>query len=240
MVGPHKLISVQNTETGYGSIKVLNRLSLNVQEGEFLGILGHNGMGKSTLIRLIMGYLPAWSGSVHFRGKDITRLSIHERALLGLGYVPQGRQIFPDLTVEENLLMGLQCNIKSKCKTDVDKILDYFPRLSRLLDRNGGVLSGGEQQLLALARCLIGDPAVVLLDEPTEGIQPNILDEIVDTLLRFKKERSLSLVLVEQNLDFILDLSERVVTLESGRITGAMDPKRLQDPSVVQEYVGLC
>ncbi|MBV9590239.1 MAG: ABC transporter ATP-binding protein, partial [Hyphomicrobiales bacterium] len=175
---------VQGLCTGYGRIPILNGVDFTVDEGEFVGILGHNGMGKTTLLKALMGYLPATSGRVHFAGDDITALEPHRRARLGLGYVPQGREIFPGLTVHDNLRMG--CIERSDAGEDeiIAKVLEEFPRLKPLLNRVGGALSGGEQQLLAVARCLCCGPRLVLLDEPTEGIQPSIIEEIVETLSR--------------------------------------------------------
>ncbi|MEO0503251.1 MAG: ATP-binding cassette domain-containing protein, partial [Pseudomonadota bacterium] len=165
------ILEVDALRSGYGRIPILAGVTLSVAEGEFLGILGHNGMGKTTLMNTLMGHLPATGGTVRFNGQDMTHESAHKRALAGLGLVPQGRQIFPDLTVYENLRMGM-AGSKVEDPALLDDILGLFPRLQRLLDRRGGALSGGEQQLLALARCLCARPKLMLLDEPTEGIQP--------------------------------------------------------------------
>src|SRR3954465_6617749 len=175
------MLDVQGLRTGYGRIPILNGVSFAVNEGEFIGILGHNGMGKTTLLRALMGYLPATGGHVRLDGADITAAEPYRRARLGLGYVPQGREIFPALSVYENLRMG--CAKQVGAEDDViETVLQEFPRLKPLLDRLGGALSGGEQQLLAIARSLWGKPRLVLLDEPTEGIQPSIIEEIVDPL----------------------------------------------------------
>ncbi|SNR33224.1 ABC transporter ATP-binding protein [Puniceibacterium sediminis] len=231
------ILEIDSLHSGYGKIPILMGVTLNVAEGEFLGILGHNGMGKTTLMNTLMGHLPATSGTVRFNGQDITRLSPHKRSRAGLGLVPQGRQIFPDLSVHENLRMGMAGSTVED-PAFMQEILSLFPRLHRLLDRRGGALSGGEQQLLALARCLCSRPKLMLLDEPTEGIQPSILEEIVDTL-KVLRERGLSLVLVEQNLEFIAALSGRVLTIQKGVITGEMSPKDLQDPEMISEFVGM-
>lgn len=231
------ILEVSGLRSGYGRIPILAGITLNVAEGEFLGILGHNGMGKTTLMNTLMGHLPATGGTVRFNGQDVTGQPAHKRALAGLGLVPQGRQIFPDLTVQENLRMGM-AGSKVEDMALLDDILGLFPRLQRLLDRRGGALSGGEQQLLALARCLCARPRLMLLDEPTEGIQPSILEEIVDTL-RALRERGLSLVLVEQNLEFIAALSGRVLTIQKGVITGELMPQDLKDPQTVAEFVGM-
>lgn len=231
------ILEVDGLRSGYGSIPILSGVTLHVNSGEFLGILGHNGMGKTTLMNALMGHLPATAGTVRFEGQDITKLPPHKRALAGLGLVPQGRQIFPDLSVQENLRMGM-AGSKTEDADLIDEILALFPRLQRLLDRRGGALSGGEQQLLALARCLCARPKLILLDEPTEGIQPSILEEIVDTL-KTLRTRGLSLVLVEQNLDFIAALSGRVLIIQKGAITGELSPRDLKNPETVAEFVGM-
>ncbi len=231
------ILQAQGLRSGYGRIPILAGVTLDVGEGEFLGILGHNGMGKTTLMKTLMGHLPATAGSVTLNGEDITKLPPHLRSRKGLGLVPQGRQIFPDLSVAENLRMGMAGSSKEDMAL-VDEILELFPRLQRLLDRRGGALSGGEQQLLALARCLCSRPKLMLLDEPTEGIQPSILEQIVETLQKLRS-RGLSLVLVEQNLDFIAALSSRVLTIQKGAITGELSPKDLQDPEMISEFVGM-
>lgn len=216
------LLNVRGLCANYGRVPILTGVSLTMAPGEYLGILGHNGMGKTTLMRTIMGALPATGGSVEFDGRDITRLPTHERSRLGLGLVPQGREIFPTLSVHENLRMGL-ASAKTEDLKIIDDVLADFPRLVRLLDRRGGALSGGEQQLLALARCLCTRPKLILLDEPTEGIQPSIIEEIIATLLTLKQRWSLSMIIVEQNLDFITSLSDRVLHIQKGRITGEVD-----------------
>lgn len=213
------LLSVRDLRAHYGRVPILTGVTLAVEAGEYLGILGHNGMGKTTLMRTLMGALPATGGQVAFEGREITGLPTHERSRLGMGLVPQGREIFPALSVFENLRMGL-ASAKVETLRIIDEILEDFPRLKRLLDRRGGALSGGEQQLLALARCLCTRPKLILLDEPTEGIQPSIIEEIIETLLVLKMRWSLSMIIVEQNLEFITSLSDRVLHIQKGLITG--------------------
>jgi branched-chain amino acid transport system ATP-binding protein len=232
------MLDVQGLRTGYGRIPILNGISFAVGEGEFIGILGHNGMGKTTLLRALMGFLPATGGRVHFAGGDVTAVEPHRRARLGLGYVPQGREIFPGLTVYDNLRMG--CSKQGGAEQDtIATVLEQFPRLKPLLERVGGALSGGEQQLLAIARCLCGKPRLVLLDEPTEGIQPSIIDEIVDILQRLRQTSGLTMILVEQNLDFIAALSQRILIIQKGKITREVQPGDLGDASLVGEFIGI-
>jgi branched-chain amino acid transport system ATP-binding protein len=232
------MLDVQGLRTGYGRIPILNGIGFAVNEGEFVGILGHNGMGKTTLLRALMGFLPATGGSVQFAGVDVTALEPYRRARLGLGYVPQGREIFPGLSVYDNLRMGCSKQAGASETETIGAVLEEFPRLKVLLDRAGSALSGGEQQLLAIARCLCGKPRLILLDEPTEGIQPSIIDEIVETLLRLR-ESGLTMILVEQNLDFIAALSQRILVIQKGRITQEVSPDNLHNASLVGEFIGI-
>jgi branched-chain amino acid transport system ATP-binding protein len=232
------MLNVQGLCTGYGRIPILNGVSFAVEIGEFIGILGHNGMGKTTLLKALMGFLPATAGTVRFDGHDVTAAEPYQRARLGLGYVPQGREIFPGLTVYDNLRMGCTKENGGEQET-IEEVLEEFPRLRPLLDRSGGALSGGEQQLLALARCLCGKPRLILLDEPTEGIQPSIIDEIVEVLQRLRDKTGLTMILVEQNLDFIAALSRRILIIQKGAITRELRPDDLADASLVGEFIGI-
>jgi branched-chain amino acid transport system ATP-binding protein len=232
------LLEVTGLKSGYGLVPILTGISIAVEAGEFVGILGHNGMGKTTLLRTLMGYLPATEGAIQFGGADMTRLATHQRARYGIGLVPQGREIFPTLTVLDNLRIGCAMSNRDE-KAAVEVVLSDFPQLKRLLDRPGGALSGGEQQLLALARCLCADPKLVLLDEPTEGVQPSIIDEIIDTLTALREKRpDFTIVLVEQNLDFIAALSQRVMIIQKGTITREIAAADLADIEIVGEFVG--
>jgi urea ABC transporter ATP-binding protein UrtE len=219
--------------SGYDGIPVLAGLSLTVREREFVGILGHNGMGKTTLLRTLIGVLPATSGEISFQGVTITRASPHRRARSGIGYVPQGRGIFPGLTVRENLRFAAHAVGRSG---DLAPILSEFPRLAALLDRPGVALSGGEQQLLALARALIQEPKIVLLDEPTEGIQPSIIEEIVDLLKLLRNRRGLTILLVEQNIDFVKALSDRVLLIQKGAIVREFAAQDISDAAAMGDF----
>ncbi len=230
------MMVVEGLVAGYGRIGVLHGASLNVEAGSCVGILGHNGMGKTTLLRTIMGLLPCKGGRIMLDGQEIQRLPPHERARRGLGYVPQGRQIFPALSVLDNLRFAVVAK-GGRGGEVVEEVLDEFPELRRLLDRPGGALSGGEQQLLALARALCGRPRLLLLDEPTEGIQPSINAAIVERIHALR-QRGLSVLLVEQNLDFIEALADRILLIQRGRITREIPPTALGDPALVQEFVG--
>ncbi len=232
------MLQVSNLAAAYGRIPILDGVSFTVAEGEFVGILGHNGMGKTTLLKTLMGYLKATRGEVAFDGADITHARPHERARMGIGYVPQGREIFPGLSVRDNLRLG-PAGQGREDKAAMDEILTEFPRLLPLLDRQGGALSGGEQQILALARALICAPRLLLLDEPTEGIQPSVIEEIEALLRQMKSKRRLTVILVEQNLDFIKTLSERVLIIQKGRILREVAADALGERALIGEFVGI-
>ncbi|NBR89468.1 MAG: amidase, partial [Rhodobacteraceae bacterium] len=232
------LLKISGLRAGYGRVPVLHGIDLSVNDGEILGILGHNGMGKSTLLKTLMGIIPASGGSMTFDGQDIGRQRSSGRAQLGIGYVPQGRGIFPNLSVRDNLRMGIASHDLDE-DSAIDRVLADFPRLERLLERDGGALSGGEQQLLALARCLVSEPDLILLDEPTEGIQPSIIDEIIDLLKELNRREGLSIVLVEQSLDFITALSDRVLLIQKGKIMGEVSGSEAADPALIEEFTGL-
>ena len=231
------LLEVKALSAGYGRVPVLHGVDFAVDDGEIVGVLGHNGMGKTTLLKTIMGIVPATGGVIAYAGLDLTRERASERARLGLGYVPQGRGIFPNLTVYDNIRMGIAAHDADE-EDAVRRILAEFPRLEPLLDREGGALSGGEQQLLAIARCLISEPELVLLDEPTEGIQPSIVDAIIELLRTLNRDRGVTVVMVEQNLDFITELSDRVLLLQKGMITGEVKGADVADPALIEEFTG--
>ena len=231
------LLEVKALSAGYGRVPVLHGVDFTVDEGEIVGVLGHNGMGKTTLLKTIMGIVPATGGVIGYAGLDLTRERASERARLGLGYVPQGRGIFPNLSVQDNIRMGIAAHGGEE-EEAVRRILAGFPRLEPLLDREGGALSGGEQQLLAIARCLISEPELVLLDEPTEGIQPSIVDAIIELLRNLNREQGVTIVMVEQNLDFITELSDRVLLLQKGVISGEVKGADVADPALIEEFTG--
>jgi branched-chain amino acid transport system ATP-binding protein len=232
------MLAVTDLTAAYGRIRILNGISFAVAEREFVGILGHNGMGKTTLLKTLIGAVRATGGQIRFDDCDVTAMPAYRRGRLGIGYVPQGREIFASLSVLDNLRMATAA-LGTRDRDVIEPVLDDFPRLKSLLDRPGGALSGGEQQLLALARCLCGRPRLILLDEPTEGIQPSIIEEIAERLAMLRDRRGLTVVLVEQNLDFIRALSQRVLLIQKGRITQEVAPERLADAAVVGEFIGV-
>jgi len=229
-------LTVTHLHARYGRIPILNGIQLEVADGEFVGVLGHNGMGKTTLLRTLMGFVPAQRGRIVFDGADITQEPPYARARRGLGYVPQGREIFPGLSVRDNLRMGFASR---GAEERIDAILETFPRLTPLLDRRGGALSGGEQQLLAIARCLAGNPKLILFDEPTEGIQPSIIEELAVVLRHLHQSQRLTILVVEQNLEFIAELSQRVLLIQKGAIIRELAPGELRRADVLTEFVGV-
>ena len=230
------MLEVEELCSGYGKIPILHGVSLRLAAGEIVGVLGHNGMGKTTLLRTLIGELPATHGSIRLDRADITHVRMARRARLGLGYVPQGRGIFPDLTVRENLHVGARLGAGD---AGIEEIVASFPVLAPLLERSGRTLSGGEQQILALARCLVGRPRLMLLDEPSEGIQPSIVEQIIDHLRDFRHRWNLAILLVEQDLEVIAALASRVLLMQKGQVAAEMSPDGLYDRRLVEEHLGL-
>jgi urea ABC transporter ATP-binding protein UrtE len=231
-LGRHEMLELKDLQAGYGAVPVLRKLSFEVKRGETLVLLGRNGVGKTTLLRSIMGLLPLSSGSVALSGVDITRWAPHEIARHGVAYVPQGRGIFPKLTVEENLLTGLRG--RRDGRKDIPKeVFDYFPILRERLQQRGGTFSGGQQQILAIARALCGQPDVLLLDEPSEGIQPSIVQQIGDLIGQFNRDLGLTVLLVEQNLELVRRTCSRCLVMSRGHISGTLEAEDLHDESKV-------
>ena len=226
------MLEVNGISARYGPIPALHGVSLAVSAGEAIGIVGHNGMGKTSLLKTLMGYLPLTAGSIRFDGREIGREPTHRRARLGLAYVPQGREIFPILTVAENLRMG-------HAGADIDESVAAFPALAPLLGRQGGSLSGGQQQILAIARCMVTRPKCILLDEPTEGIQPSIVEAIAEMLARLRAQRGIALVVVEQRLEFVAGLADRVLVVQKGSIVKEMPAAGLADRAAIEDIVGM-
>jgi amidase len=195
------VLDVAGLRAGYGQLPVLHGIDFVLREGEAVGIVGHNGVGKTTLLKALIGLVPASAGRISIDGIDVTRMKAHERCRLGLGYVPQGRGILPGLTALENLRLAWTPDAGEIEPAAIERVVDALPRLRLLLDRKGGALSGGEQQILALGRALVPAPWLLLLDEPSEGIQPSIVQEIGEILVALRKRDKLSLIVVEQNLE---------------------------------------
>ena len=200
----------------YGQSHTLWDLDIEIAQGECLCLMGRNGVGKTTLLNVLMGQLPVKSGQIEFDGQDISKFSVERRAEIGIGYVPQGRQIFPLLTVEENLKIGLPARRDNKRQIP-DQVYELFPVLKEMKQRRGGDLSGGQQQQLAIGRALVLDPKLLILDEPTEGIQPNIVSEIGDIIRKLNRDIGLTVLLVEQKLPFARKVGDRFCLLDRGR-----------------------
>src|SRR6185436_12416867 len=227
------MLSLSNISVSYDGSRILRGVSLTVPSSGLVCLMGRNGVGKTTTLKSILGLVRTDSGSVSLDGDEITALKPDQRARKGLGYVPQGRDIFPNLTVWENLKLSLVIH-GAKANGQVDRVLDLFPILKEMLQRKGGVLSGGQQQQLAIARALLTNPKVLILDEPTEGIQPNIIDQIGDTLLKIKKEGKISILLVEQYLDFCLNVGDSFYIMDRGAVVAEGPIAHLNDDIVKQ------
>jgi urea transport system ATP-binding protein len=208
------MLEVKELNVGYGQSEVIHSASFNVEKAEILAIMGRNGMGKTTLLKSLMGLLGARSGSVKVDGTDVTAMPPHQRVRNGMAYVPQGRMIFSGLSVLENLVSGAKGKVTKKA---FDEIYALFPVLFEMRKRKGGNLSGGQQQQLAIARALITEPKVLILDEPTEGIQPSIIKDIARTLREIRKMRDLTIIVSEQVVSFMMDVCDRVLVIDRGR-----------------------
>ncbi len=230
---------MHDLRAGYGAVPVLHGVSFSLREGEALGVVGHNGMGKSTLLKALMGLLPLTSGHITLDGVDATHQLAHIRSRAGIAYVPQGRGILPALSALDNLRLAWTKDADETEQEAVDRVVALFPRLAALLDRRGGTLSGGEQQILALARALVPHPWILLLDEPSEGIQPSIVQEIGKTLAKLREHAGLTMIIVEQNLDLVLDVATRIAVLEKGKIEREFAAHEIGASGALAEALGM-
>jgi urea ABC transporter ATP-binding protein UrtE len=234
------VLRLEDVRAGYGRTTVLDGLRLEVAEGEMVALLGRNGAGKTTTLRTIMGQVPVAAGRVTLAGREITRVPTHARVRAGLAFVPQGRQIFPALSVAENLRVAGYAAGGRGWRARLRALLSEFPLLAAKLDAPGGSLSGGQQQILALARALMSSPRVLLLDEPSEGIQPSIVDEIAAVVAELNRQRGITVVLVEQNLDLAARFSPRAYLIDKGRIVRDLPSQQiLEDRELQHEYMGV-
>ncbi|WP_050479404.1 urea ABC transporter ATP-binding subunit UrtE [Herbaspirillum rhizosphaerae] len=215
------MLQVNQLNQYYGAAHTLRGVSINVEKGKCLSLLGRNGVGKTTLLKCLMGVLPVAAGNVTLEGKDITRLKPHQRAGLGIAYVPQGREIFARLTVEENLLMGMATKSGRKASTIKGEVYELFPVLKEMLHRRGGDLSGGQQQQLAIARALLAEPKLIILDEPTEGIQPSIIKDIGRVISLLRQRGDIGILLCEQYFDFARELADTFVVMSRGEVVAS-------------------
>ncbi len=224
------MLTVENLHQYYGGSHVLRGVSFEAPAGKVTALLGRNGVGKTTLLRTIMGLVPAASGKLTFEGTDLTRAPSHHRVRLGIGYVPQGREIFPRLTVEENLMVGLRA--RSRTAPLPERPLALFPALKRMLRRRGGDLSGGQQQQLAIARALAAEPSLLVLDEPTEGIQPSIIKEIERAIRAIAEEGRTAILLAEQYYEFARSLGDRYLVMQRGQIVKRGEAREMEQDGV--------
>ena len=229
------LLSVTGLNQSYGGSHTLWDIDLDVQPGSRMCLIGRNGMGKTTLLKCVMGLIPVASGEITFAGTDLRAVPVDSRARLGIGYVPQGREIFPRLTVEENLKVGLAAR-RDRRRTIPSQVFDLFPVLKQMLRRRGGDLSGGQQQQLAIGRALVLEPKLLILDEPTEGLQPNIVHEIGDIIIKLNREAGVTVMLVEQKLPFARRVASEFRILENGRCVAGGSIEELSD-DVVREHL---
>jgi branched-chain amino acid transport system ATP-binding protein len=232
------LLEVHGLRAGYGGTPILQGIEFKVNRGEIVAIIGRNGVGKTTLMKCLIGLLAAKEGKILYDGEDISEQPAHLRARRGIGYIPQGRQIFPGLTVAENLFMGGLINEGGHKKLDV-LVQSYFPILAERRDQKAGTMSGGEQSQLAIGRALVGNPNLVLLDEPSEGIQPSIVREIGQNMKKLNVDIGLTVLFVEQNVDMIMHMAQRCYVMDKGRIVDEVPPQKLADASVVRRYLAV-
>jgi urea transport system ATP-binding protein len=227
------MLEIKGLNQFYGGSHTLWDVDMLVPKGSCTVLMGRNGMGKTTLLKCVMGLLPARSGQLLFEGRDLATMTASDRARMGIGYVPQGREIFSQLTVEENLRVGLASR-RTPARSIPEQIFQMFPVLKQMLGRRGGDLSGGQQQQLAIGRALVLDPTLLILDEPTEGIQPNIVHEIGDLLMRLNREANLTVLLVEQKLPFARRVASDLRILDKGRLVESGKIAALTDELVKQ------
>ena len=232
------MLNVKNIFAGYGNITVLNDVTFHLKKNNILGVLGRNGMGKSTLIRVLSGLIKPTKGLIELMGDNITNYAPHLRAQKRITTIVQGRGIFPKLSVYENLLMGI-ISQKRKTNNHLDEVFSYFPIISDRLQQTAGTLSGGEQQMLAIGRAIMTDPEIMLLDEPSDGIMPALVDEITSTLKKINETNNISMIIVEQNVPMIFSLTDDCIILEKGRIVISGKKSDVENSQIMKQYLAI-
>jgi len=228
-------LEISNLNAGYDGTPILRDVSFSVDDSEIVGIVGRNGVGKTTLLKSIMGLLEPETGSIQYNGEELTGRSPDEHAKRSIGYVPQGRDVFPDLTVKENLLVGE--SVGDDDETRYEQVYNYFPILEERADQDAGTMSGGQQQMLAIGRALVGDPDLLLVDEPSEGVQPSIVQSITEDLKQINTEFDTTILFVEQNLSVIQGLAERCYAIDHGTIVDEITDEAVSDREQLEEYL---
>ena len=233
------MLEVSQITVGYGRTMIVRDVSIAVEPGEIVAIIGRNGVGKTTLMKAIIGLLPLARGTITFAGENISSVPANDRAQSGIGYFPQGRGIFPGLTVEENLEMGELINAKAGGVRPLDVAFQYFPRLAERRDQRAGTLSGGEQAMLSIGRVLIGQPTLMLLDEPSEGLQPNLVQQIGDDIKRINTEFGTTVLFVEQNIELVMSLAQRGYVMDKGQVSAALSGSEVTNQDVLIKHLAV-